>query len=171
VLYLLSISCVLTLVSSTLLFSLGYLRLLLSTRQRGGLHQRTRRFLGVVSQPTSLWCPVLHVFILHFRIPWTDSWFSCNKDIIYNLYAFISRYVLWYLDDSVVYMHDLILAHIWLLGLCSYKSGVTELLLGLCSYKSGVTLPLPRGTFTAPPNVGSRWLQLFCRQRAVVTSL
>jgi hypothetical protein len=46
--------------------------------------------------------------------------------LIYNLYAFISRYVLWYLDDSVVYMHDLILAHIWLLDLCSYKSGVTK---------------------------------------------
>jgi hypothetical protein len=35
------------------------------------------------------------------------------------------RYVLWYLDDSVVYMRDLILAYIWLLDLCSYKSGVT----------------------------------------------
>jgi hypothetical protein len=69
VLYLLSTSCVLTLASSPLLFSLGYLRLLLSTRRRGGLHQRTRRFLGVVSQPTSLWRPVLHVFILRFRIP------------------------------------------------------------------------------------------------------
>jgi hypothetical protein len=44
---------------------------------------------------------------------------------IYNLYAFISRYVLWYLDDSVVYMRDLIMAHIWLLDLYSYKSGVT----------------------------------------------
>jgi hypothetical protein len=47
------------------------------------------------------------------------------KIFIYNLYAFISWYVLWYLDDSVVYMRDLILAHIWLLGLCLYKSGVT----------------------------------------------
>jgi hypothetical protein len=47
------------------------------------------------------------------------------KIIIYNLYTIISRYVLWYLDDSVVYMRDLILAHIWLLDLCSYKSGVT----------------------------------------------
>jgi hypothetical protein len=44
---------------------------------------------------------------------------------IYKLYAFISRRVLWYLDNSVVYMRDLILAHIWLLDLCSYKSGVT----------------------------------------------
>jgi hypothetical protein len=49
------------------------------------------------------------------------------KIFIYNLYAFISRYVLWYLDDFVVYMRDLILAHIWLLDLCSYKSGVTIL--------------------------------------------
>jgi hypothetical protein len=47
------------------------------------------------------------------------------KIFIYNLYAFISRYVLWYLDDSIVYMRDLILAHIWLLDLCSYKSDVT----------------------------------------------
>jgi hypothetical protein len=38
---------VLTLASSSLLFSLGHLRLLLSTRRRGGLHQRTRRHLGV----------------------------------------------------------------------------------------------------------------------------
>jgi hypothetical protein len=36
---------------------------------------------------------------------------------------------LWYLDDSVVYMRDLILAHIWLLDLCSYESGVTYNLL------------------------------------------
>jgi hypothetical protein len=49
------------------------------------------------------------------------------KIFIYNLYAFISWYVLWYLDDSVVYMRDLILAHIWLLGLNLYKSGVTLL--------------------------------------------
>jgi hypothetical protein len=34
------------------------------------------------------------------------------KIFIYNLYAFISRYVLSYLDDSVVYMRDLILTHI-----------------------------------------------------------
>jgi hypothetical protein len=47
------------------------------------------------------------------------------KTFLYNLCAFFSRYMLWYLDDSVVYMRDLILAHIWLLGLCSYKSGVT----------------------------------------------
>jgi hypothetical protein len=68
-LYLLSTSCVLILAFSTPLFSLGYLRLLLSTWRRGGLHQRTRRFLGVVSQPTSLWRPAFHVFILRFRIP------------------------------------------------------------------------------------------------------
>jgi hypothetical protein len=49
------------------------------------------------------------------------------KIFMYNLYAFISWYVLWYLDNSVVSMRDLILMHIWLLGLCLYKSGVTEL--------------------------------------------
>jgi hypothetical protein len=47
------------------------------------------------------------------------------KIFIYNLYAFISWYVLWYLDNSVVYMRDLILVHIWLLDLCPCKSGVT----------------------------------------------
>jgi hypothetical protein len=83
----LSTSCVLTLAFSTLLFSLEYLRLLLSTRRRGGLHQRTRRFLGVVSQPTSLWRPILHVFI----------YASTFLELIL---------------DSVVYMRDLILAHI-----------------------------------------------------------
>jgi hypothetical protein len=93
-LYLLSTICVLTLASSTLLFSLEYLRLLLSTRQRGGLHQRTRQFLGVVSQPTSLWCPVLHVFIYAsaFLELILDS--VVIKIFIYNLYAFILRYML-----------------------------------------------------------------------------
>jgi hypothetical protein len=60
---------VLTLASSSFLFSLGHLRLLFSTRRRGGLHQRTRRFLGVVSQLTSLWRPALHVFIYASALP------------------------------------------------------------------------------------------------------
>jgi hypothetical protein len=73
------------------------------------------------------------------------------KIFIYNLYTFISRYMLWYLDDSVVYMRDLILAHIWLLDLCSYKSGVTSSL--------GAPPPAPvrcRLTASAPlsPNTG-----------------
>jgi hypothetical protein len=47
-----------------------------------------------------------------------------TKIFIDNLYTFISWYVLWYLDNSVIYMRDLILAHIWLLILCPCKSGV-----------------------------------------------
>jgi hypothetical protein len=54
------------------------------------------------------------------------------KIFIYNLHAFTLWYVLWYLDNSVVYMRDLILVHIWLLGLCPCKSGVTELVTEPC---------------------------------------
>jgi hypothetical protein len=69
----------------------GYLQLLLSTQRRGELHQWTWRFLGVVSQLTSLWRPTFHVFILRFRIPWTDSWLSCNKDNSFIIYTLLFR--------------------------------------------------------------------------------
>jgi hypothetical protein len=85
--------------------------------------------------PMAPWSSCIY---LHFRIPWTDSWFSCNKEFIYNLYAFITWYVLWYLDNSVVYMRDLILAHIWLPGLCPCKSGVTV------GHPSAICLPTTR---------------------------
>jgi hypothetical protein len=126
VLYLLSTSCVLTLAFSTLLFSLEYLRLRLSIKRRGGLHQRTRWFLGVCLPADVPVAPCSSC--IYFTLPQPLELILDSVVIqifIYNLYAFISRYVLWYLDDSAVYMRDLILAHIWLLDLCSYKSGVT----------------------------------------------
>ena len=47
----------------------------------------------------------------------------CNNEFILIIYSLYMWHVLWYLDNSVVYMRDLILAHIWLLGLCPLYTG------------------------------------------------
>jgi hypothetical protein len=59
-------------------------------------------------------------FILRFRNSWTDSWFGCNKIIHlqFMLLLFVICVVIsWWF--CCIYMRDLILAHIWLLDLCS----------------------------------------------------
>ena len=131
-LYLLSTSCVLTLASS-LLFPLGYATAaqFLPTRASSLSATRTTRTSRCfVSQSTSLWRPAqlrraLFVFVLRFR---------CIRHFVINVINNIrirfimsySWYVLWYTVHSVVYTCDLILARIWLLGLCSFINRVLQ---------------------------------------------
>ena len=130
-LYLLSTSCVLTLASS-LLFPLGYVTAaqFLPTRGSSSSATRTtrtsrcsspsRRPCGALLQPRR----ALFVFIvLRFR---------CIRHFVINVInnihiCFImsySWYVLWYTVHYVVYTCDLILARIWLLGLCPFINRV-----------------------------------------------
>jgi hypothetical protein len=92
------------------------------------------------------------------------------KIFIYDLYTFISRYVLWYLDNSVVYMRDLILAYIWLLGLCSYKSGVTSATALRAHHPPSCSVASVGCVASIPPHPGPRRRRERRRQRRRTTS-
>ena len=132
-LYLLSTSCVLTLASS-LLFLLDTLLLLSSCRREGvrSALPGLRGLLGICLQSTSLWRPAqlptrVIVYVLCFRI-------LCIRHFVINIINNIRTrfiisfmwYVLWYIVHSIVYTCDLILARIWLLGLCPFINRVLQ---------------------------------------------
>ena len=51
----------------------------------------------------------------------------CNNNIRTCFIISFTWYVLWYIVHSIVYMYDLILARIWLLGLCPFINRVLHL--------------------------------------------
>ena len=93
-------------------------------------YQEYEDFLAVVSQSTSLWRPAFEssVLVLRFCI-------LCIRHFVINVINNIrirfiisfTLYVLWYTVHSVVYTCDLILARIWLLGLCPFVNRVLHL--------------------------------------------
>ena len=129
-LYLLSTSCVLTLASS-LLFPLGYATAAQFLPTRGSSLSATRTTrTSRRSSPSRRPCGALlsfgeffFVFVLRFR---------CIRHFVINVINNIrirfimsySLYVLWYTVHSVVYTCNLILARIWLLGLCPFINRV-----------------------------------------------
>ena len=128
-LYLLSTSCVLTLASS-LLFSLGYSTAAQFLPTRGSSLNaprttRTSRHLSPSRRRCGAQVPRGFVYVLRFRI-------LCIRHFVINIIHNIRTrfiisftwYVLWYIVHSVVYTCDLILARIWLLGLCSFINRV-----------------------------------------------
>ena len=133
-LYLLSTSCVLTLASS-LLFPLGYATAaqFLPTRGSSSSATRTTR-TSRCSSPSRRPCGAL----LSFRQELSFMYYAFAYSVsdIFVIYVinnirirFImsySWYVLWYTVHSVVYTCDLILARIWLLGLCSFVNRVLQ---------------------------------------------
>jgi hypothetical protein len=101
-----------------------------STTVQYQMNRRTTSADLTISRPLSpSRCPygaLLFMYLFYASIflePILDS--VLIKIFIHDLYAFILWYVLWYFDNSIVYMRDLILAHIWLLNLYPCKSGVT----------------------------------------------
>ena len=130
VLYLLSTSCVLTLASS-LLFPLGYATAAQFLPTRGSSLSATRTTrTSRRSSPSRRPCGALlsfgeflSYFVLRFRC---IRYFVI---IVINTFVFrfimsYSWYVLWYTIHSIVYTCDLILARIWLLGLCPFINRV-----------------------------------------------
>ena len=82
-----------------------------------------------VSQSTSLWRPASEFCTCTLR-------FRCIRHFVINVINNIRTrfiisftwYVLWYIVHSVVYTCDLILARIWLLGLCPFINRVLQVL-------------------------------------------
>ena len=129
-LYLLSTSCVLTLASS-LLFPLGYATAAQFLPTRGSSLSATRTTrTSRHSSPSRRPCGAL----LSFGEFYSYLYFASAVSDIFVIYVinnirirFIisySWYVLWYTVHSVVYTCDLILARIWLLGLCPFINRV-----------------------------------------------
>ena len=109
---------------STFLVLFGYILLLLSSRRRGGLHAGLRGLLGT-SFPSWHPCGTLLSFhtIYASAFMYQTLCHLCNNEFILIIYSLYTWHVLWYLDNSIVYMRDLILVHIWLLGLCPLYTG------------------------------------------------
>ena len=112
--------------------SFGDTLLLLSSCRREGVHPElpgVRGLLGVSSpsrRPSGTLLPrASRICILRFR---------CIRHFVINVINNIrirfiisySWYVLWYTVHSVVYTCDLILARIWLLGLCPFINRVLQ---------------------------------------------
>ena len=146
-LYLLSTSCVLTLASS-LLFPLGYATAAQFLLRRGSSLRASRSTrTSRRSSPSRRPCGALlsfgefySYFVLRFH---------CIRHFVINVInnirirfiMFFSRYVLWYTVHSIVYTCDLILARIWLLGLCPFINRVLHKLDHVgssCSYHGDV---------------------------------
>jgi len=121
-------------------FSLGYILLMLSSR-RCGVHSEFPGLRGLLGASFPSRHPCGALLRREFRICFTLTHLYQTYVIYYNnnirtrlLYLF-TWHVLWYLDDSVVYMRDLILAHIYVTrsmfcGTGCYKS------VRLCRVKS-----------------------------------
>ena len=106
-----------------ILFSFGYLRLLLSSRRHGGLHAGLRGLLGA-SFTSRHPCGALAMYMFYASaFMYQTLCHLCNNEFILIIYSLYTWHVLWYLDNSIVYMRDLILVHIWLLGLCPLYTG------------------------------------------------
>ena len=131
-LYLLSTSCVLTLAAS-LLFPLGYSTVAQFLPTRGSSLSATRTTrTSRCSSPSRRPCGALlsfgeflSYFVLHFRCIRHFIIIVINNIRIRFIISF-TWYVLWYTVHSVVYTCDLILARIWLLGLCSFINRVLQ---------------------------------------------
>ena len=131
-LYLLSTSCVLTLASS-LLFPLGYSTAAQFLPTRGSSLSATRTTrTSRRSSPSRRPCGALlsfgeflSYFVLRFRCIRHFVINVINAFVLALLYLF-AWYVLWYIVHSVVYTCDLILACIWLLGLCPFINRVLQ---------------------------------------------
>ena len=88
---------------------------------------RTSRCSSPSRRPYGSQLPRDFVYVLRFRIFYIRHFVInvindiCNRFIIY-----FTWYVLWYIVHSVVYMCDLILARIWLLGLCPFINRVLQ---------------------------------------------
>ena len=147
-LYLLSTCCVLTLAYYTL-FPLGDTLLLLSSCRREGVHPelpRVRGLLGIrlpVDVPVAP-CSASESFyrILYFASAVSDIFviYVINNIRIRFIISF-TWYVLWYTVYSDVYTCDLILARIWLLGLCPFINRVLHAQLQR-EFRTCSTLPL-----------------------------
>ena len=130
-LYLLSTSCVLTLAYS-IFFPLGDTLLMLSTCRREGVRSTLPGLRGLLGVRLPVDVPVAPSFIESLRI--CILRFRCIRHfviiIINNIHThFIisfTWYVLWYTVHSVVYTCDLIVARIWLLGLCPFINRVLQ---------------------------------------------
>ena len=133
--YLLSTSCVLTLAYSTLfpLVLLGDTLLLLSSCRCEGVNPELPGVRGLLGIRLTVDVPVVPSFdesfsymflrfryIRHFVI-------HVINNIRTRFIISFTWYVLWYTIHSIVYMCDLILAHIWLLGLCPFINRVLHL--------------------------------------------
>ena len=132
-LYLLSTSCVLTLASS-LLFPLGYATAaqFLPTRGSSLSASRTTR-TSRCSSPSRRPCGALLSFgeffyrILYFASAVSDIFvINVINNIRIRFIISFTWYVLWYIVHSIVYTCDLILARIWLLGLCPFINRVLQ---------------------------------------------
>ena len=132
-LYLLSTSCVLTLAYSTL-FPLGDTLPLLCSCRREGVRSALPGLRGLlgVSSPSRRPCGALLSFgeflsYLYFASAVPDIFviIVINNFRIRFIMSY-SWYVLWYTIHSVVYTCDLILARIWLLGLCPFINRVLQ---------------------------------------------
>ena len=88
---------------------------------------RTSRHSSPSRRPCGAQLPRDFVYVLRFRIL-CIRYFVIN--VINNIHIrFIisfTWYVLWYTVHSVVYMCDLILAHIWSIGLCPFINRVLQ---------------------------------------------
>ena len=133
-LYLLSTSCVLTLAFSTLfplvLFG-GYSTATQFLRTRGSSPRATRSTrISRRSTPSRRPCGAQlpsFVLVLRFRILFIRQFFIYVINNIRTLFIIsFTWYVLWYIVHSVVYTCDLILARIWLLGLCPFINRVLQ---------------------------------------------
>ena len=131
-LYLLSTSCVLTLASS-LLFPLGYATAAQFLPTRGS-SLALPGLLGLLGIRLPVDIPVApcsasesfyRIFVLRFRCIRHFVIIVINNIRIRFIISY-SWYVLWYTVHSVVYTCDLILARIWLLGLCPFINRVLQ---------------------------------------------
>ena len=129
-LYLLSTSCVLTLAYSTL-FPFGDTLLLLSSCRREGVHPELPGVRGLLGVRLPVDVPVVPSF-REASFMFYASAYSVSDIFVINVINNIcirfdisfTWYVLWYIVHSIVYTCDLILACIWLLGLCPFINRV-----------------------------------------------
>ena len=124
--------------------------LLLSSCRREGVRSPLPGLRGLLGVRLPVDVPVppcsasesLFVFVLRFRC---ISHFVINviNNIRIRFIISFMWYVLWYIVHSVVYTYDLILARIWLLGLCSFINRVLQ----LSTKKISLKLDTERGKY------------------------
>ena len=139
-LYLLSTSCVLTLASS-LLFPLGYATAAQFLPTRGSLLSatgttRTSRRSSPSRRPCGALLSFGEFYSYLYFVSAVSNIFNVINNIRTHFIMTYSWYVLWYTVHSVVYTCDLILARIWLLGLCPLINRVLQVHSQLLTFSS-----------------------------------